>query len=168
MVKFRNIKTGFSLVEVLVSMLLMSIFFLATTKVITVKQTGDKVEVAHGYYECYYSSGWYEHRLEGASEKAPKSVSTCTFFPPKGTPMVQVYVVSGGSIYKTLQTVFNDEGVAISVSQMKDIISNMDEDTVNSSQSDFASYLEHTNTSSEVYKYYKSSGSFPNAVYISW
>jgi len=50
-------KKGFSLAEILVAMLILSIFFLAGAKVYTRKQKDEVMKKIHGFYECYWDGG---------------------------------------------------------------------------------------------------------------
>ena len=96
------VRSGFSLAEILVAMLVMSIFFMATTKVITIKQKPALEESPHGYYECTDSPGstdmnFHEHRVDSSRETIPANssdVDFCTFVPPKNIPLFNVYVYS--------------------------------------------------------------------------
>ena len=93
----RDLKFAFSLAEVLIGMLIMSLFFMATTKVISVKQKPLVQEYPHGYYECYNSGGYKEHRVDSGRNTitaGTTGVRGCTFVPPKGIPVFNVYLVS--------------------------------------------------------------------------
>ena len=57
MVNKKTNKKCFSIAEALVSMLIISIFFIATSKVMTKKQRPDISESPHGFYECYVVNG---------------------------------------------------------------------------------------------------------------
>jgi len=71
-----NIKFGFSLAEALVSMLVLSLFFIATAKIITVKQK-DKPKIVAGYYECALVGS---ERVENGTTE--KNASGCAYNPP--------------------------------------------------------------------------------------
>ena len=80
------VKKGFSLAEALIVMAVVSIFFSAAAKVITIKPKPQKITNPHGYFECYLDGG--VHKQANAREEVvfePVTTgSSCTFEPPKG------------------------------------------------------------------------------------
>ena len=93
MVNIKN-KKGFSLAEALISMLILSIFFLATSKVMTTKQKPDEQVNPHGFYECYVRNGdLKQRRASESSVTAEQSVDSCTFTPSQGIAYVTIYAV---------------------------------------------------------------------------
>ena len=87
--------TAFSLVEVLLSMAILSIFIVGTMKVITVKPAARKIEYPHGYFECYYDNGILRYRqyFGNALKSKGDDVSFCTFEPPTGSAFLNVNIV---------------------------------------------------------------------------
>ena len=70
---------------------------MATTKVISVKQKPLIQEYPHGYYECYNSGGYKEHRVDAGRITIPAGtpgVQGCTFTAPRGIPVFNVYLIS--------------------------------------------------------------------------
>ena len=107
--KNKNKKFGFSLFEALVSMLILSIFFLASTKVITQKQKTEVQRNPHGYYECYIVNGAMWHRrVVGSSASAAVRTNTCTFVPPSGITFVNLHCFDGERYYNGQQLIMND------------------------------------------------------------
>ena len=98
-------KFGFSLAEALVSMLVLSMFFMATSKIISTKPKSENITYIHGFFECYTDGGRVMQKL--AQENAvttPKAApgGTCTFTPPKGIDFVIIYALndSDGGVTK--------------------------------------------------------------------
>lgn len=92
--KQNSVKSGFTLAEVLVSMLLMSLFFLGTTKVITLKPKQEIQMNPHGFYECYYQAGdnqLYQHRVTGNAVVPAQETESCNFEPPKGVAYLNIH-----------------------------------------------------------------------------
>lgn len=79
------VKKGFSLVEALLVMVIISILFAAGTKVITTRPKPMAQTTPHGYYECYNDSGLKQRYVrEGAENAQEQAVSQCIFEPPVG------------------------------------------------------------------------------------
>ena len=91
-------KTGFSLAEVLVSMLVLSVFFVATSKVITTKPKKEIQHYRHGYFECYSDGGQLYQKREdsGVTPKEPEKVNSCLFSPPKDIAALYINVMHMG------------------------------------------------------------------------
>ena len=110
------LKAGFSLAEVLIAMLIMSIFYVATTRVMTTRQKPQVQENPHGYYECYVNGGLTEHRVDmGRTTIQPHGVASCVFNPPKGLPFFNVYIaIPGIGFYSSPEAQLNSnpDGVA--------------------------------------------------------
>lgn len=91
--------TAFSLVEVLLSMAILSIFIVGTMKVMTVKPAARKIEYPHGYFECFWDANnggqLRQRHFFGNSLKYDKSGGTfCTFEPPTGAAFLNIHLVS--------------------------------------------------------------------------
>lgn len=106
------LKAGFSLAEVLVAMLIMSVFYMATAKVMTVKQRHETHENPHGYYECIGNSAPFSvHRVDSTIETIPAGTSEteCEFVPISGIPFYNVYVITNQGVYKATESQLNDD-----------------------------------------------------------
>ena len=105
------INAGFSLAEVLIAMLIMSVFYVATTKVMTTKQKPQIQEYPHGYYECYDNGGLTEHRVDlGRTSIQPRLVTDCNFNAPTGLPVFNIYIaIPGVGLYSTPEAQVNDD-----------------------------------------------------------
>lgn len=115
MVDIKNKKFGFSLAEALVSMLVMSMFFIATSKIITTKPKKEVQANKHGYFECYYDGGVLKQkRSDGsyAGEATIASGNVCTFTPPKGIAFALIYTLNntnGRKFYHSQEPQFNSD-----------------------------------------------------------
>ncbi len=86
-------------------MLILSLFFMATAKIITTKQK-DKPKSYAGFYECIQNgSNWEEN---GTSRK--KNDGSCTYIPPnKKPPIVLVYKIENGNVQGSEPITINKE-----------------------------------------------------------
>lgn len=82
------VNKGFSLVEALVVMAVISVLFAVSTKVITTKPKPAMEESVHGYYECV--SGSFEKYNRDGVETPLQRVSECKFEPPIGASFFNV------------------------------------------------------------------------------
>lgn len=108
--KIKN-KNGFSLAEALISMLILSIFFLATSKVMTTKQKPDEQVNPHGFYECYVRNGnqLVQRRASESNVTAEQFVDSCTFTPSQGIAYVTIYAVrNSNDIIMAVEPQFNN------------------------------------------------------------
>ena len=98
-----KVKDGFSLVEALISMLIISLFFVASTKVMTTKQKDPPMRAPHGYYECYKRLGlWYEHS-SSSEEKQISSSDLCGVTPPVGAANINLHMFTGSRYYHQIK-----------------------------------------------------------------
>ena len=90
-----NNQKAFSLVEVLVSMLILSLFFLANTKVMTTKQKDETLMKVHGFYECYWDGGVlkYAQSKTGRSVEPQIAGDACVFSPDRNTSLFDMTVI---------------------------------------------------------------------------
>ena len=124
MVRINTLKTGFSLAEVLISMLILSVFFIATSKVISVKPKKEVQTFRHGYYECYMQNGnLYEKRADGSSTGGnPSLVRDCIFEPPGGIAYVLIYAINvdpsdgKSKFYSSVEPIF-DETIRVAAAE---------------------------------------------------
>lgn len=95
MVKNNNIKigkNGFTLAEMLVSMLVVSVLFAVSTKLLTHKPPVQTVTNPHGFFECYYKEGeLYTHSMKGQAEVEPKPAKNCNFEPQLGLAFINIH-----------------------------------------------------------------------------
>lgn len=177
----KNINSGFTLAEVMVSMLLMSMFFLATTKVMTHKPKPELQESPHGFFECYYDKDGVlmQHKsnsnLETEPEKAKKD--GCHFKPASGTVFTNVYYIylaQEGSEPKydkfrylnTNEVQFNMERVI----RPETFLSETNVEPVILEGESFLSYLRSIHTNSIIYKNWEEGKKpmYPGVVFIAW
>lgn len=88
----KKLKKAFSLAEVVVVMMLLALFFLASTKVMTQKPKPKSQIDTHGAYECYYDGGLKQRLTIENEEFEAESVSRCEF---KTQPGVAIYNMNG-------------------------------------------------------------------------
>lgn len=138
MVKRTADKKGFSIAEALVSMLVVSVFFLATSKVMTQKQPKEYQEPIHGFYECYVTTEDDVKKLKqklaiGQSNPPVQTVSQCELDPPKDLPLAIIYAIAGtdddtttpvgeerkNRIYKAIEPQFNKAFRISSINELR-------------------------------------------------
>ena len=163
MIKRQNTKLGFSLMEALVSMLILSVFFAATAKVITKKKKPEKIVYPHGYYECYYDGGSL-YSGESTNFAAPEikqiSGSSCTFTPGTGKIVYKVTVIypdNNGGFSEIVPFINNDLTIKPSKTTEKTTIRSSnsqleyDINKSNNTYEEIHNYLGFTNSRSNVY-----------------
>ncbi len=93
---------GFSLAEALVSMLVLSIFFLATSKMITQRQPEDTVWHEHGFCACYQGKITCS---TNESKPTTKSVigGQCKLKLPKNSNMYSLALIRNDFVYEREQ-----------------------------------------------------------------
>lgn len=94
----REKKSGFSLFEACVVMLVVSIF-LAVSATVIPKRNKPKAEAeGHGRYECYYKGNQlYQQMFQGTSSLGLQAVNQCRFNPPMYAKYIVVNAVGGGA-----------------------------------------------------------------------
>ena len=114
MVKSRNKKFAYTLLEATVVMLILSIFIAVTANVIPHKIKPKNQSDAHGRFECYYNGNKLYQRtcLKGDCKDNPDEVTTCRFVPPKYIKYLIVNAVgasapAGGSAGEFLSTFYS-------------------------------------------------------------
>ena len=107
MVKY-NKKTGFTLAEALISMLIVAIIIGVSMKVFTKKHVKPVYNASHGYYVCYRSfpqdgandsegnPAGTVYSKKGAADPVRQEGDSCTFTPVKSANYYVVYAVGGG------------------------------------------------------------------------
>ena len=118
MVKRMNKKSGFSLAEALISMLVVSVFFMATSKIITTKPKKEIEQSKHGYFECYVEDNvMKQKRSDGSFGATPVTVASghpCRFTPPNGVAFFVIYALNttedvGKGFYVSQESQINSE-----------------------------------------------------------
>lgn len=115
-------KQGFSLAEALVSMLIVSIFFIATSKVASYKPRTEPQTNIHGYYECYVSGNTFTQKTDSGNAS---QVAQCIFNPPSGIAYSMVYTLNSGSVrlsvepqFTSAMTINNSQGLIDIINQI--------------------------------------------------
>lgn len=184
-----NKKRGFSLAEILISMLIMSVAFMALTKVITQKPKKLMEKTPHGFYECYKTNGVLHEDRTRNNILQPENpdVTNCTFDPPKGVYYVNVHYIGmvpsegAGAVnkyYNAPEAMFDSQ---VTFSDPSDILSDIPEEFLTESGSYnytrnfeqdsnmFKAYLELSHQQSQIYQNWKNTGNAPeNALFIAW
>ena len=181
MVDIKNKKFGFSLAEALVSMLVMSMFFIATSKIITTKPKKEVQANKHGYFECYYDGGVLKQKhSDGSYAGEPTNAgSACTFTPPSGIAFALIYTLNntnGRKFYHSQEPQFNSDNGEDVVTISAGELSSFQEETeqVNSEGNDnkyeLMNFFASSYPSSSIYKLLQDTDcqySGP-AVFIGW
>lgn len=135
-----RIKFGFSLAEALVSMLVLSLFFMATAKIITLKQKDAKTNNISGYFECYVDNGdLKQHFVDGGTVTEIQDVSEsgeCLFRAPSRLPSITIYTRNTNAVTNATQFAFSTEPFAA--------------DTITITRADLATYHEQLNPSTTI------------------
>lgn len=108
--------SGFSLLEAVVVMLIVSIFIAAVANVIPKKAKKKVASEAHGRFECYYKNGvLYQQTFTEHTTTGPKAVSgtSCVFQTPYYAKYVIIDAVGAGGAGSS--TVTGREGKFVSV-----------------------------------------------------
>lgn len=92
MVKFSK-KTGFTLIEAVVVMLVISIFLAASAKIMTQKRNKPIQINPHGVYECWYEKGKKAYSRYIVSGVPTNTKEDCTFIPTLDPSFYHMYVI---------------------------------------------------------------------------
>ena len=95
MVRIINKKSGFTIAEALISMLILSVFIGLSMKIFTKKHTKPVYNASHGTYVCYRDADGNLHSKFGAQEH-PVNGDHCTFHPAKTATYYVLSAVGGG------------------------------------------------------------------------
>lgn len=175
MVNMHN-KSGFSIAEALVAMLVLSTFFVVTSKVVNIKPKQEVAVNPHGFFECYDENGvtGEQYVLSGQVQQLPEDRRghDCRFIPPNNIPYVIIYVVSEGQYYNTIQPQFTNE-ILLDKNNLSNFYQNFDEPaTGNQNLNEFKNFLGQTYPQSNIYKAMdKSDGDVTyngSAVFFGW
>lgn len=119
------VKKGYTLAEALVVMAVVSIFFAAASKVLTVKPKHKKQMNPHGYYECYLDGGQLKQKYVRENiESILETVGECTFSPPIGIAFYSVNIYGTDNYYSGIEPYINNT-LSISVTADKVTLSAM-------------------------------------------
>ena len=148
-----NKKSGFSIAEALIAMLILSTFFIVTSKAINIKPKEEVTKNPHAFYECYVDDNSLEDRfvMNGSLQKLPEH-NNCQFTPPKDIPHVIIYVINGDVFYNTIQPQLTNKISFSSTSEIEDIYNNFEEKNENSNKLEFKNFLANTYSESKIYE----------------
>lgn len=103
------VKKGYTLAEALVVMAVVSIFFAAASKVLTVKPTHKKQMNPHGYFECYLDGGQLKQKYVRENiESMLETVDVCTFSPPIGIAFYSVNIYGTDNYHSGIEPYINN------------------------------------------------------------
>lgn len=178
------VKTGFSLVEALVVMAIISLLFTATAKVLTVKPKPKVQTTAHGYFECYKNgSTTYQRYVRENVETDPEMVTLCEFKPPTGvlfyninTTIEPVYSSFEPNINQTLKIQIQSQDVIINAGENSMKLTKPTDDTPEQNediQADIQTFSTREQVKDYLASFYPNSkiynnGNVLSGVIISW
>lgn len=161
-------KQGFSLVEALVVMTVLAVFFAFAGKVITAKPKPKLEKTTHGYYECYYSGGLKQRYVLENTENSIESVSQCVFTPRSGTVVFNVNAKWSNGLYTGFEPNVNDNLIITGLPntvrirvQSRSSTATLDN---NNTLATLKSYMRVSHSRSKMYN----GGNILNGVLISW
>ena len=112
-----NHKKGFSFAEILVSMLILSLFFLAGAKVFTRKEKPEVMKKVHGFYECYWNGGdLYQAMSKFGSRPTPVKVNgSCVFATTKNNSLFDITILfpNRGGVYYDQQFINTEQAFIV-------------------------------------------------------
>ena len=114
----RNYKKAFSFAEILISMLILSVFFIAGAKIFTHKQKDEVMKKINGFYECYWTDGGLMFAMSKTGKRAdpkPAAGTSCLFTTAKNNSLFEITILfpnNAGIIYD--QQMVNAEWIQIS------------------------------------------------------
>ena len=176
MVVFSNKKNGFSLVEALIVMLVLSIFLAASSKVITQKKEEPPIVNQHGQFECWASGS--THYSKYTVDSVPSEVikgNSCKFKPTINAAIYHLYAIYNnqkGYYMTTISNITSD--IDIKLTNTSATLKNkLNEELIYSSSSDITGnyadikkYLEYVCKNSSLLK--NNAGYSKSAVLIVW
>ena len=178
MMNTNNKKRGFSLTETLVSMLVVSIFFVAASKIITHRPPKEIQTPPHGFFECYYIGGQlYSHSVRGNADEPEHRTTNCNFQPPLGLSFINVHYISYDDeryfnsvepLYDRRMELSRPSDIEAYYSQYNDEDSNNRTDVYENQIEEFFTYLAKTHPRSKIYEQYNDGDLSSNALFISW
>ena len=183
MVDIKRKKPGFSLAEALVSMLVLSIFFVASSRIITTKPKKEVQMNRHGYFECFkdHSGVMKQKRCDGsyAGDLIRVEDGVCRFTPPRGIAFVVIYALNNGAFYTWTEPQFNsdrgnDDEITIDESDLANFQANMefqeeDPSGGNSNMAPLKNFFQSSYPSSSIYEELDKFSTYQGpAVFIGW
>jgi len=102
-----NKKSGFTLLEALVVLMILSVFLAASAKIFTKKRKSDFVVHQHGQFECWKVGSTHksEYIIEGIKSNIETPGAKCTFTPNMEAALYHIYTVQSDG-YK-IKTIYN-------------------------------------------------------------
>ena len=164
-------------------MLVMSIFFVASSKIITTKPKKEVQLSRHGYFECLidHSGILKQKRSDGSytGELIRVNDGVCTFAPPSGIAFVVIYALNGGRFFTWTEPQFNsdsgdDKEIKIRDNELYNFQTNMDfqeEDPSggNDNMAPLKNFFQSSYPSSSIYEELEKYPGYQGpAVFIGW
>ena len=162
-----SFKNGFSLMEALISMLIISIFFVASTKVMTTKQKDPPMRNPHGYYECYKLANGvvYEH-TNNSDPVTINSLNDCSIQPPQGAAFVNLHYRGSSGSYYTRMVPYTSN--ALSLEDVKDILDTRNPSDNPYKQSNLQNFREYLQQSHSKAKMLEKFSSLKEGMFVAW
>ena len=159
-------------------MLIISVFFVAASKIMTQRPSKASEKSPHGFFECYYKGGsLYTHSLKGNAEIPETRAANCNFQPPAVLSFINVHYVSSGGKYLNSQEPLFERRVEIArpYDMETQFYPQCFPDTYSSCSAmfkpitEFKNYLYGAYQQSKIYKTWLDQGTPPaNVIFISW
>ena len=173
MVKTVNKKRGFSLAEMLVAMLIVSVFFTAATKVMTQRPKKEVVKSPHGFFECYYSGGsLFTQTQKGTGGAEAGRAQNCNFMPPVSLSFINVHFLYNGNYYNFHEVLYDN---MFELANPGEIATKYYSQYVEEPQTygkpavDLRNYLASSYPASRILEQWPAEGNAPaSALFISW
>lgn len=117
MFNLKESKLGFSLIEMMLLLLIISLMTAASVPILSKKHKKAPTKVFHGRYACFYNGDQlWEQQYSGENIIKNDPVSACTFIAPKKTNYFYVQIIGGGGggagVYSTNPNYWNTIRVA--------------------------------------------------------
>lgn len=150
-----KLKNGYSLAEVIIVMMLLSLFFLVSTKVMTQKPKPKSQTDTHGTYECYYDSGLKQRLTIENEEFEAESVSKCKFETQPGVAIYNFNAIMKDGGYQNTEPNINEVFyITISSNGIITISNDIGAQKileVNIDEEDILSYFQTIHSNSKIY-----------------
>lgn len=168
------VKKGFSLVEALIVMLVLSIFFAFGARTITIQQKPRREHNTHGYYECYKTeTGWNQRYVINGIDEDETILESgiCNFERRPNINMFWLQARVGGidgNYYTIAEPNVNDNFSISFENNLLEVINNditsIIQPVDNYGDTQFSNYLLSTYRNSNIYN----NGNIRDGVIISW
>ena len=173
--KNKNKKNGFSLAEMMISMLIISLFFVAATKLITHKKPQEELKQPHGFFECYYSGGrLYTHTMQGQTETSAVAAPNCNVDLRSDIKFINIHYINGNTYFNTQEPFFEkslklSNPTDLQTYYYKQYFDGTETNTdVYHSKDEFKAYLAKSHPQSNIYKQWVGGASPQIVLFISW